>query len=80
MATVRKNPQTNQPKGEVRKEAQNRKVFFTELVRPVEHLLKAVAEPSNLYESKRKLENLRNRKTPELLQVLKSSRGVGEKH
>lgn len=55
-------------------------MIFTELVRPVEHS-KAVAETSSLYEPKRKLEYLRRlRKTPELLQMLKSSRGFREKH
>lgn len=76
--------QTSQTEKLERRQAQNRKVFFTELVRPVEHLLKA--DPSNLYESKRKTSG--DRKTPELLQVLKSSRGkalwgkniVREKH
>lgn len=83
LATVRKkNPkQSNQTQKLERRQAQSRKVFLTELVRPVEPLLKTVAEASSLSESKRKLENLRRlRKTPELLQILKSSRGYGEKH
>lgn len=77
----KKPKQTNQTQKLERRQAQNRKVFLTELVRPVEPLLKAVAETSSLYESKRKLENVRRlRKTPELLQMLKSSRGFREKH